>query len=390
MTIKKRDAILSITMKTVKSSKRIRENGKKVLKVDLGERSYGIVIEDGVLSQVGEHLQKLKLSKKIGVVTNPTVGRLYAEPVMESLQSAGFTPIQFAVPDGEAYKSLESARDLYKKLLKEHFDRDSALVALGGGVIGDLTGFVAATFLRGIPFIQVPTSLESQVDASVGGKVAVDLPEGKNLVGCFYQPKAVVIDPTVLRSLPKRELSAGLSEVIKYGVIWDAKFFEFLEKKIKTVFQFDSETLQRIIYRSCEIKAEVVTQDETDKGLRNILNFGHTVGHAVETITGYEKFRHGEGVAVGMLAEALIARRLKMLDADSIKRLKRVTQAANLPIQIPKLNRTKLIEIMYHDKKVKEKRIRMILPTKIGKVKLVDNISWDIIDEALHQMMEGI
>ena len=179
LTIKKRGAILSITMKTVKPQKRSQNNMKKVLTIDLQERSYGIVIENGVLSHVGDQLKKLKLSKKIGVVTNPTVGRLYAKPVMESLQSVGFSPVQFAVPDGEAYKSLESARDLYKKLLKEHFDRDSALVALGGGVIGDLTGFVAATFLRGIPFIQVPTSLESQVDASVGGKVAVDLPEGK-------------------------------------------------------------------------------------------------------------------------------------------------------------------------------------------------------------------
>ncbi len=375
---------------SIKSLHGAKKNSTTILPVDLGDRSYQIIIQDGILLELGSNLKNLRLSRKVGVITNPTVGRLYAEPVIESLKSSGFSPVQLIVPDGEAYKSLESARDLYKKLLQEHFDRDSALVALGGGVIGDLTGFVAATFLRGIPFVQVPTTIVSQVDASVGGKVAVDLPEGKNLIGCFYQPSAVLIDPTVLRSLPPRELSAGLAEVIKHGVIWDKKFFEFLERKMKMIFLFDARSIHTIIRRSCEIKAEVVSRDETDKGLRNILNFGHTVGHAVETITGYKKFRHGEAVAVGMLAESLIAQKLKLFDRNSITRIKELLKAANLPTRIPKLNQQRLREIMVHDKKVKEDRIRMILPVKIGKVKIVDNIKWDIIDAALQRLMEGI
>jgi 3-dehydroquinate synthase len=355
--------------------------------VSLGNRSYSIYIGAGLLPDIGLQLKKAGLNKTLGVVTNPTVGPLYLDILLEGLKKADFKTEIFLIPDGEAYKTLETIKDLYQRMLKAHFDRSSALLALGGGVIGDMTGFAAATYMRGIPFIQVPTSLEAQVDASVGGKVAVDLPEGKNLVGAFYQPKGVFIDLDTLKSLPVRELASGLSEVIKYGIIWDPKFFEFLEINIEKVFHHDTEVLQKIIKRSCEIKAEVVSQDETEKGLRAILNFGHTVGHAIETLTGYQAVRHGEGVGMGMIAASLIGQQMNLCSKELISRVQNLVQKAKLPATLPKLDENQILETMLFDKKAKEGKITMVLPESIGKTIIIELEDLNPVKKAIRQMM---
>jgi 3-dehydroquinate synthase len=355
--------------------------------VSLGNRSYSIFIGAGLLPDIGLHLKKIGLNKTLGIVTNPTIGPLYLDILLEGLKKADFKTEVFLIPDGEAYKTLETIKDLYQRMLKAHFDRSSALLALGGGVIGDMTGFAAATYMRGIPFIQVPTSLEAQVDASVGGKVAVDLPEGKNLVGAFYQPKGVFIDLDTLKSLPVRELASGLSEVIKYGIIWDPEFFEFLETNIDKVFHYDTEVLQKIIKRSCEIKAEVVSQDETEKGLRAILNFGHTVGHAIETLTGYQAVRHGEGVGMGMIAACLIDQQMNLCSKELISRVQNLVQRAKLPATLPKLDENKVLETMLFDKKAKEGKITMVLPESIGKTIIIELEDLNPVKKAIRQMM---
>ena len=266
------------------------------------------------LDQAGERLQGLGLGRKVAVVTNPTVKHLYGKQVIASLKSAGFLVMSIDVPDGEKYKNLDWANAIYTALLTNSFDRRSLLVALGGGVIGDLTGFAAATFMRGIPFVQIPTTLLAMVDSSVGGKTGVNHAMGKNMIGAFYQPRKVLMDLEVLKSLPREEFLSGMAEVIKYGVISDAAFFEFLEQNREAVLNLDSEALAHIVQRSCEIKAEVVSKDEREGGLRAILNFGHTVGHAIETAENYT-MRHGEAVAIGMVYASRLAHRTGLCDA---------------------------------------------------------------------------
>ena len=355
------------------------------IQIELGKRSYSILIGHGLLQSAGTIIKKIPgLGKKVGLITNPTVGPLYANLVISSLEKEGYTVSQFTIPDGEKYKSLDTARDLYSKLISNGFDRDSFLIALGGGVIGDLTGFVAATYMRGIPFIQVPTTLEAQVDASVGGKVAVDLPEGKNLVGTFYQPRTVIIDPETLKTLPCREISSGLAEVIKYGIIIDEEFFSYLEDNIQKVFSFDATVLEHIITCSCEIKAKVVSKDEEDKGLRGILNYGHTIGHALETLTGYEALRHGEGVAIGMIGAAQIANHLKMVDINLVNRLTDLIKSIGLPSSIDSaISVDKIIQTMYKDKKVKDGNLIFVLPEKIGATQFYSLSNIEILRETL-------
>ena len=263
--------------------------------VALGDRSYAIEI-GAALDQAGARLQGLGLGRKMAVVTNPLIKKLYGERLINGLKSAGFLVMSIEVPDGELSKSLDWANSIYTALLINSFDRKSALVALGGGVVGDLTGFAAATFMRGVPFIQVPTTLLSMVDSSVGGKTGVNHPMGKNMIGAFYQPRKVLMDLSCLRSLPREEFLAGMAEVIKYGVIRDAAFFDYLDKNREMILALEPAALEYIIRRSCEIKAEVVEKDERESGLRAILNFGHTVGHAIETAESYT-LRHGYAVA---------------------------------------------------------------------------------------------
>ncbi len=282
------------------------------VKVNLGDRSYDIELGAG-LDQAGAHLKELGLGQKMALVTNPTIKKLYGRRIVDSLKAAGFLVMSVEVPDGEQYKNLDWANAIYTALLTNGFDRKSALVAFGGGVIGDLTGFAAATFMRGVPFVQVPTTLLAMVDSSVGGKTGVNHPMGKNMIGAFYQPKKVLMDLGVLKTLPREEFLSGMAEVIKYGVILDAGFFDYLERNRDRILSLEPDALTHIIKRSCEIKAEVVSKDEREGGLRAILNFGHTVGHAVETAEHYT-MRHGEAVAIGMVYASRLAHKTGLCD----------------------------------------------------------------------------
>src|SRR5512147_1202872 len=338
--------------------------------VDLGDRSYDIEI-GADLDRAGERLQGLGLGRKMAVVTNPTVKNLYGARLIDSLKSAGFLVMSIDVPDGEHSKSLDWANAIYTALLINGFDRKSALVALGGGVIGDLTGFAAATFMRGVPFIQTPTTLLAMVDSSVGGKTGVNHAMGKNMIGAFYQPKKVLMDLDVLRSLPQEEFLAGMAEVIKYGVIWDASFFEYLDRKREKILALNPDVLSQIIQRSCEIKAEVVSKDEREGGLRAILNFGHTVGHAIETAENYT-MRHGEAVAIGMVYASKLAHTTGLCNASVPERVEKLIKSYGLPTSLSALSRkpsvTELMDTMRIDKKAEGGKVRFVLPKKIGEV----------------------
>jgi 3-dehydroquinate synthase len=341
-----------------------------VVKVSLGDRSYDIEIGTS-LDQIGERLQGLGFGQKIAIITNPTVKKLYGQPVADSLKSAGFLVLSIEIPDGEQYKTLDWANAIYSALLINSFDRKSALVALGGGVIGDLTGFAAATFMRGVPFIQMPTTLLAMVDSSVGGKTGVNHAMGKNMIGAFYQPKKVLMDLDVLKSLPQAEFLAGMAEVIKYGVIWDASFFEYLDRKREKILALDPDALSHIIQRSCEIKAEVVSKDEREGGLRAILNFGHTVGHAIETAENYT-MRHGEAVAIGMVYASKLALKTGLCDASVPERVEKLIRSYGLPMNLEALSRkpsvTELMDAMQIDKKAEGGKVKFVLPMKIGEV----------------------
>lgn len=352
----------------------------KEIHVNLDKRGYPILIEPGLLARVGQILAGLNLSKRIVIVTNPLVGGYYAASLQESLKEAGFNPELIEVPDGEEYKCLDWVSKIYESLVELELDRRCGLIALGGGVIGDLAGFVAATFMRGLPFIQIPTTLLAQVDSSIGGKVGVNLKKGKNLVGAFYQPKVVIIDPTVLKTLNKRELRCGLAEVIKYGVIKNKELFSYLESNIELIINLDLEALVHIIAISCQIKAEIVETDELEAGLRAILNFGHTVGHGIETLTGYTRYHHGEAVSIGMVVAANLSQAKGMLDSASAQRIKDLIQQAGLPTACPELKPDEIWQALMLDKKRLDNRIRFILPTSIGQV---------VIDEGLFSLIRG-
>lgn len=346
------------------------------IRVDLGERSYHIVIDSRNLSGIGAELNKFEFSGKLALVSNPTVFGLYGDTVSKALTAAGFDLAVILIPDGEGYKSLSSAEKIYGEMLKARLDRKSVLVALGGGVIGDITGFAASTYMRGIDFVQVPTTLLAQVDSSVGGKTGVNHSLGKNMIGTFWQPRTVWIDIDTLNTLPKRELLSGLAEVIKYGVIWDEEFFRFLEEKRDEVLGLDRETLTHIIRMSCGIKAEVVSRDERESGLRAILNYGHTIGHAIETATGYTRYLHGEAVAIGMYAEARLAAELGLIDSGQTERLKAVIESYGLPAILPgDIAPGLLFSSMQLDKKAVSGDLKFILPEKIGSVKIQGGVS---------------
>lgn len=352
----------------------------RTVRVELGERSYDISIERGILKDVGPMTAALGLKGRAALVTNPKVNALYGDIVVKSLEVAGFKTVVITVPDGEEYKSLDEAGKVFDALIEGRFERSSPIVALGGGVIGDMAGFVAATYLRGVPFIQVPTTLLSQVDSSVGGKTAVNHPKGKNLIGAFYQPRAVFIDPEVLKTLDERELRAGLAEVIKYGVIWDSAFFAFLEQNADKLLE-PGEEIIKAIEKSCAIKAEVVGKDEREEGLRAILNFGHTFGHAIEALSGYGTFRHGEAVAIGMaMAAGLSAHQGGCNECGP--RITTLLKKLGMPFAPPAIGVESFIDAMRLDKKVSSGRIRFILASEMGKVFLME-VGEDAIREFL-------
>lgn len=354
--------------------------------VPLPQSPYDVQIAPAGLARIAEALAPLKLGQKIMVVSNPEIYDHYGETVINALRQAGYTVFQHLIPAGESYKTLDSIQDLYNAAFVATLERNSTLLALGGGVIGDMTGFAAATWLRGINFVQVPTSLLAMVDASIGGKTGVNHPQGKNLIGAFYQPRLVFIDPTVLKTLPEREFRAGMAEVIKYGVIWDGELFEKLEAAadLSQMAALPDDLLTDIIQRSCQAKVDVVSQDEKEAGLRAILNYGHTIGHAVESLTGYSQINHGEAVAIGMVAAAKIAQGMGRCEADLLARQEALLLKTQLPTDIPpELALTDIIASLQHDKKVKAGIVRFILPTAIAKVTIADDVTPEIIRQAL-------
>ena len=355
--------------------------------ISLGRRTYRIVIGSGTLDQAGALMTRLPVGKKVLLVTNPVVGKLYGERVTESLGRAGFQVYPAEIPDGEQYKSLQFAELLYDRAFEAGLDRRCPVVALGGGVVGDLAGFVAATYMRGVPFVQIPTTLLAQVDSSVGGKVAVNHPRGKNIIGAFYQPALVITDTDTLATLKGREVRSGLAEVIKYGVIKDSAFFTWLEENINKVLALDPAALAHVVEVSCRIKAAVVEEDETEQGTRAILNFGHTVGHAVESLTNYTAFNHGEAVAIGMAVASRLAVNLGLCKLNDEQRIQKLLRNIGLPIQVTaNLNIQEMIETMTRDKKSYGGEITFIFPLTIGEVIINNNVPAAAIINAIKMM----
>lgn len=336
----------------------------QTLNVALGERSYPIHIGRGLLGQFAE-LANLA-SRRAAIVTNDTVAPLYLATLSTALRAVGVEPAEIILPDGEAYKNWETLNRIFDGLLTQRCDRRTPVIALGGGVIGDMAGFAAATYQRGVPFIQVPTTLLAQVDSSVGGKTAINHPLGKNMIGAFYQPRLVLADTVTLNTLPDRELRAGLAEVIKYGLIRDPAFFDWIEAHIEELLAREPEALAYAIHRSCANKAEVVAADETEQGERALLNLGHTFGHAIETGLGYGEWLHGEAVAAGTVIAAELSARLGWLKDAELARIRALLARAGLPVTAPDLGVARYLDLMAHDKKVADGQLRLILIEGIG------------------------
>jgi len=356
----------------------------KQIYVGLGDRSYPIWIGEGILENLTEALNGVSFSKKVAVITNPTVGELYCERVVKTLSDSGRNVTVINLPDGEEYKTLDTLENIYDVLIERKFDRYCGLIALGGGVIGDTVGFAAATYLRGIPFIQIPTTLLSQVDSSVGGKTGVNHPQGKNLIGAFYQPKHVHIDVSVLSTLSEREFVAGMAEVIKYGIIRDSNFFAWLEEHRDALLARKADKLIHAVMISCQIKANVVENDEKEQGIRALLNLGHTFGHAVETLAGYGVIKHGEAVSIGMVMAARVAENLGHCSHEDVKRIRDLLASFNLPVVPPDFTVDDYLSVMQRDKKVKDGIVRVVLNHGIGAADLhhVENL-----DKHLHELL---
>ncbi len=380
---------------------------KSVIPVELSHNSYSIAIANNSLDDLGVWLvatrnsgtsQGKTLGQKVLLVSNAAIFRHYGQRAITSLTQAGFTVCHCLLPAGERYKTLKSVQKLYDAALANRLERSSTIVALGGGVIGDMAGFAAATWLRGINVVQVPTSLLAMVDAAIGGKTGVNHPQGKNLIGAFHQPRLVLIDPSVLVTLPAREFRAAMAEVIKYGVIWDAELFTLLEgckrldrlaaiQRQPSATQTDGSVLEEVLQRSCQAKAHVVSQDEKEANLRAILNYGHTIGHAVESLTGYRGVNHGEGVAIGMVAAGQLAAELGLWDHASAQRQLALIQKAGLPTGLPPgLDVAAIVATLQTDKKVQAGQVRFVLPTSIGRGIVTDQVPAPLIHQILSQM----
>ncbi|MCX5781481.1 MAG: 3-dehydroquinate synthase, partial [Elusimicrobia bacterium] len=333
---------------------------KKII-VNLGERKYPIIIGESI-KKAGIFLKKLNISGKIFVITNTVVKKLYFDTLEKSLKTSGFSVYSIAIPDGESYKNIETLKELYFNAVKSRIDRSCAVIAFGGGVVGDIAGFFSATYMRGIPYIQIPTTLLAMVDSSVGGKTGVDLKEGKNLIGAFYQPKAVIIDVSLLNTLPEKQIKNGLSEVVKYGIISDKKLFEHLEKKVSGKNKIDSNDWKNIIYNCCKIKAGVVEKDEFEnKGLREILNFGHSFGHAIETLTNYDKYLHGEAISIGMNMASRLAVKKRIFSFENQQKVESLLKKIGLPVSLKeKLRPETMIFMMLRDKKTRNGKLRFV------------------------------
>jgi 3-dehydroquinate synthase len=356
----------------------------RTLEVRLGERSYPIVVGPNLLDKPDLLLPHLA-KRRVALISNETVFPLYGRKLAASLRDAGVTLTEIQLADGEQYKTMASLERVYDALLREAFDRKSVIVALGGGVVGDLAGFAAATYQRGIPFIQVPTTLLAQVDSSVGGKTAVNHPLGKNMIGAFHQPKIVLADTSVLATLPDRELRAGLAEVIKYGLIRDPAFLAWLEGNMPALLARDPAALTHAIFESCRNKAEVVEADEHEQGERALLNLGHTFGHAIEGALGFGTWLHGEAVGTGMVLAARLSQQLGLISKDELARTERVIAAAGLPVEMPAIPADQMLSFMEHDKKNEDGAIRLILMKEVGRAYVDGSTSRARLTEFLKQ-----
>jgi len=354
----------------------------KKVKVELGDGGYEVRVGAGLLTRIGLWLKEKGFSGKAIIITDTVVKELYADALYTGLANAGFDVTLLDVPAGEDQKTLVIAGRLYNKLTTAYAERTTTILALGGGVIGDLAGFVAATYMRGVPLIHVPTTLLAQVDSSIGGKTAVDHGRIKNSIGVFYQPKMVIADIETLRTLPPVELANGMAEVIKHAAIRDSHFFRFLDANMEKARLMDYGVLETIVLENARIKAEVVEKDEKETGLRAILNYGHTVGHAIETVSDFE-LKHGQAVAIGMVAAARIANRMHILVADDVDRLEDIIKEAGLPVRIPDLDIRQVIEAMKHDKKVLQDKLRFVLLKSIGHAFVTDEVSPELVEEVL-------
>lgn len=360
------------------------------LTVHTQSHDYPIIITEKIVSEkntttkstMAEQVTPHIVGQQVLIVTNDTVAPLYLKPLQEQLAQQ-FTVKVCVLPDGEQYKNQVSINQIYDQLMAEHFNRDVTLIALGGGVIGDMTGFAAASFMRGVNFIQIPTTLLSQVDSSVGGKTGINHPQGKNMIGAFWQPQMVLADMSTLKTLPARELSAGLAEVIKYALIMDVEFLTWLEQNLPAMMALDLAILGEAVKRCCEYKASVVAQDEREAGLRALLNFGHTFGHVIETHEGYGNWLHGEAVAVGMLQAAELSQKIGWLDVDDVSRIKRILALANLPTTPPPIPIQTALQLMGHDKKVKNGQIRLILLKSLGNAVLTNDFDPQLLTDVL-------
>ena len=353
----------------------------KTININLEKKSYPIYVGENIIENY-DLFEKHISGNKVAIVTNDKVASLYLQKISNTL-SIEKEIIPIILPDGEAFKNTESLNLIYDRLLAGKANRQTTLLALGGGVIGDMTGFAAATFMRGVDFIQIPTTLLSQVDSSVGGKTGINHPSGKNMIGAFYQPKCVVADISLLETLPNKELSAGMAEVIKYGLIRDASFFEWLENNIKGIMQREPSLIIESVVRSCQNKADIVEADEFEFGIRAILNLGHTFGHAIETATGYNELLHGEAIATGMVMAAHLSLQMGWLTKEENERIKSLIINTNLPINPPEISKQKFLNLMQLDKKTKEDQINLVLQQGIGKAILTSNYDSDKFHKTL-------
>jgi 3-dehydroquinate synthase len=356
------------------------------ISVDLASRSYPIFVGVGALDRVGPELVKRRVGRKALLVTDSDIARLHGDAVARSLTQGGFDVVQALVPKGEEAKRLDVASDLWDRLLESGFDRTSTVVAVGGGAVGDLAGFVAATYMRGMNFVQVPTTLLAQVDASIGGKTGIDHPRGKNLIGAFHQPRLVVVDPGTLTTLPEREFRSGLAEVIKHGIVLDASYFRDLELSVAALLDRDLATLDRVVVGSCRLKAGVVERDEREAELRWVLNYGHTVGHAIEAATGFRRWAHGEAVSLGIAAEARLAERLGISEPATTERQLQLLDAVGLPVKGPNVEPEAVLEALSRDKKSRDGRVSFIFAPQIGSFRIVADVPPAVMLEVLREL----
>lgn len=358
------------------------------VKVALGKDSYEIWIGEDFQEVFITLFGNRSFSKTALIVSDQNTASLYGDRVRTALQSIGFAAEVFIAEPGEHSKSLQTAEEIYTRAIEAGLDRRSPIIALGGGVVGDLAGFIAATYMRGVPFVQIPTSLLAQVDSSVGGKVAVNHPLGKNLIGAFYQPKGVLIDLAMLQTLPKREIYTGLAEVVKYGVIYDRDFFAYLGQNAEMILQLDVAAMAHVVARSCEIKAQVVSQDEKEFGLRIILNFGHTIAHAIESETGYALYNHGEAVAIGMYGAALLSQYMGLVSKETVDAVAAMLEKFHLPLRAKQCAPGNLLNILHRDKKAVNGSVQWVLLEEIGKVKVTREVPEELVRRVLREIMQ--